>query len=343
MRITQNAVTRNYFRNLNRNAQNLAKSSLRLASSRRFSKVSENVSDAARAFQVRDQLNSNEQYLTNIRDAQSELTSAESNLTSIKSAVTTAYERLLQGRNGTMSDTSREALASEVASLKDQILQEANAKVGTKYLFGGTNNTEAPFKINDSGKLLYNGINVDLIYKNSLGVDVYLDGSGAEQVVPQNKDIYIDVGLGMTVTSGNLDTRSAVKLTTSGLDAMGFGTTNINGESVPNNLYNLLSKIEKDLKDNNKDSMDNDLKHVLNRSDELMLSITDIGSRSQFLTGCTERVETENLDLQEIQKNVEGISYEQESIYNKSYDMLWNISLQLGTKILPTSIFDFMR
>ncbi len=328
MRITQNSLTRSYLRNLNRNLSNLAKSNERLTSERRYNLVSENTSDAARAYTVRDELWSNEQFLTNIRDAKGELSSAESNMMSVSDILKSVQEQVIHGITGTTSPEQREILASSIDNLKEEVLQLANAKYGDKYLFSASNNDTPPFSI-VNGELQFNGVKVDTTNDPAL--------------FNENNSVYLDIGLGLTMVGSNVDTKSAFKISTSGVDVLGYGSTVINGETIPNNLISMMNKIADDLRTGNVNSVGKTMEHLKAKTKDLLISITDIGNRDNFLDHNANRIESDILNLKAAQKKLEGVSLEEESIYNKSYDMAWMVTLQLGSKIIPPSIFDFMR
>ena len=78
-------------------------------------------------------------------------------------------------------------------------------------------------------------------------------------------------------------------------------------------------------------------------TDRILVQVTDIGTRYAYLENSINRLENEKLNLTVQQNHLESIDYEEEKITNKSYDMAYQISLQLGSKVLPLSIFDFMR
>jgi hypothetical protein len=54
-------------------------------------------------------------------------------------------------------------------------------------------------------------------------------------------------------------------------------------------------------------------------------------------------MEIDQLQLTEMQSKLEAVDIEYELIQNKSLELTWQVSLQLGTKVLPMSIFDFIR
>ena len=329
MRVTQNSMTRTYMRNLNNNLNNMNKSNERLNSQRSFSRISEAPSEAAKAFSIREQLYKNEQFETNMRDAAGEITAAESNLDSTLDVLKTAKERLVRAATGTLNQEQRDIMADELRDLSEQVLQFSNAKFGSKYLFSGTGNEEAPFQVADDGTLSFNGTPVDA----AINIDEFT----------KNGTMYIDAGIGMVFSGSEVDDRSAIKFSTSGVDAFGWGTSNVDGTEIPNNIYSFLQSAADSLEAGDKEVIGKHLEHLDTIEDKLVLEVTDMGTRANFLDKTSERLKDENLYLKETQKAVEGVNLEGETINMKSYEMSWMVSLQIGSKIIPPSIFDFMR
>lgn len=345
MRVTQSMITRNYLKGLNRTLSDRASSNERITSGRRFTKISENVSDGARALKIREQMYKNEQQLVNIRDAQGELSGAESNLKSINEILQTVQEKSLAGISGTASGDKRKILAQEIDNLKDQVLQFANARFADKFLFSGTNNAAAPFTVDASGKLLYNSKPVDEIYKNPVDGKFYIDDPTATPI-PQNDPIYIDVGLGMKFSGSTVDPKSAFEVSFSGLNVLGFGVDADSG--LPNNLYSILDNISKTLNPTppaefDKDAADALHKQLVKQTDVLMENITDVGTRVNFLDKTTERLENDLDNLDKLRAKLEAVDDATETINMKMYEFAWMATLQIGSKLIPQSLMDFIR
>ena len=49
------------------------------------------------------------------------------------------------------------------------------------------------------------------------------------------------------------------------------------------------------------------------------------------------------MNLKERQKDLEAVDLAGESINNKAYEAAWMVTLQLGSSLIPPSIFDFMK
>ncbi|MEG1942236.1 MAG: hypothetical protein RR049_00350 [Angelakisella sp.] len=353
MRITQSMMSRGYVNRMSRNLQNLSASNNRMASQMKYTRISDNTAEVSRAFAVREQLYRNDQYTTNIKTAEGILDAAEGNLQTLNSALNNVTDRLLQADTGSMSDNERKLIAHEILGLQQQVMQISNAQYGDQYLFAGSGKgNEAPFNVGADGKLMYNGYPVDDLAVNPAtgnpaefkALDPAKPDDKTWVDIKYNKEIFVDIGLGMTVSGTGvdaaLDEKSAMKISTSGLAAFGFGT---NADGVPSNMYSLLGKIANDMTSGNFTEMDKDLAHIKNVSDTLLLGITDVGTRSKFLEDTWNKLDSESIVLKTAQQKLESAPLEEEAIYNKTYETSWMITLQLGSKLIPPSIFDFLR
>lgn len=323
MRITQKNLTRAYLSGLNRNMNQLAKSNQILSTGKRISKVSDNVTDAQKALKVRNQLRNNEQFVRNIQSIQNEISAQESSAMQMNEILIDVKKLLVNAGSGVNSDSDKTIIANEISQLNRSILQLVNVKSSDRYTFSGLNN-EAPIKVEDDGTVLFNGMNVDELLSTDLKDDA----------------LFIDIGLGMKFDTSNLDQNSVVQLNTSAIHLLGYGK-NTNG--IPNNLVSLLNRVVSDLKSGDVSRLSEYQSQLSAATDRILVQVTDIGTRFAYLENSINRLENEKLNLTSQQNHLESIDYEEETITNKSYDMAYQISLQLGSKVLPLSIFDFMR
>lgn len=344
MRVTQNMMTRNYLKNLNTAAGNLARSNRRISTQRKYTRLSENVSEGLRALKVREDLYKNEQYEANIKGVENELASAESNLKSITGVLQTAQERAEKGVNGTISQSDRDVIAREIKGLQDQVLKTVNARFGDKYLFSGTNNAKPPFEIADDGNVLYNGYPVDDIFKNAADGKYYAKGT-PDVLIPQNEKTYLDVGLGIKMTGDKVDPATAFETSFSGLEILGFGK---NDEGNPKNVIALLGKMAdvfspKPPAQFKREDADNCANLLKEQTDFVVINMTEIGTRCNFLEKTTERIESDVINLQSLQKKLENINDAEETMNMKMNEYVWMATLKMGSKIIPVSLMDFIN
>lgn len=345
MRITNSYMTRNYLNNLNRSLNLYNESANKLNTGRRFNKMSENVSDGTRALTIRTQSYKNEQIQENVKKAGENLYVAESNLMSIKDIIDGVHSTTIQALNGT-NDSATDIYATDFNAVKNQIIEFANCRYNNTYVLGGTNNTSAPFEVDDNGELLYNGVNVNDIEKNG---EKFFVGTTE---VPNSNSIYLDIGIDMTIKNGRVDSRTAFNMTVSGLDCLGYGTTEVsyvdaNGakvtEDFPNNAYEIMDEMAKAVSEKNYERLGALNDHLKKTFDNLVTEISDIGIRTNYLDRHTSRLEDEEFVLTEIQDEVEYVKETDELLNNKNMEYSWLLTLQYGSKVLPKSLMDYVQ
>jgi flagellin-like hook-associated protein FlgL len=371
MRVTQNQMTRTFLRHMNTNLERLSKSQDRMTG-QKYKKSAENISDTARAYRIRQELYDNELYTTNIRDIDAKLSSAESDLNSINSIMVTAREQIvLRGMNDT-NKMQRVNLAQELEGNLNEIIQFANSQFSGRYLFDGSENGEPPFSV-ENGRLAYHHIPVDNIYKNSSGQLCYRyqevpdpDNPGqtkkefvepdsytnptpptapvVEMVIPEDVDQFVDIGAGITMSGNRVEERSAFNLTFSGLEILGYGKTE---DGIPKNVYSQLqdaiAELQKENGDFDRSHMEDISNTMKDSTEDLRLTVIDIGTKTQFLEKTLEGLENDNENLTKLQQKLEVADTAEESIAWKNYHALMMATYQFGSKVVPTSLMDFLQ
>lgn len=343
MRITYRMMTSRYSTNLNSLSSDLDKLNTQVATGRKYARTSEDVSSAVRGYQIRRNLSKIEGYQDNIRHAEDFLTNSESTLDQIESSLAEATDKILQGMNGTQSEGDRKIIASELRTIQSQLLETLNTNTSGMYLFGGSND-EKPFAV-VAGKLQYNGRDLD-----SLNDGPTATPAEKELVDSLKKDsLYVDIGLGVSFeTNGEVDRNTVFNYSKAGINFVGNGTNSskIPGETVSNNLYDLLGRIatEFEKSDGNYsfDKADSLYGFFKENSLKTYQATTEIGAKSQYLEFMTSRYETQNFNLQERQTSVEGVDAAYTYIAFQSQKVAYQAALQMGQSVVQQSVFDYM-
>ncbi len=336
MRVTHQSLSRNYIKRMNTNLGKLSQSNDKLTSGRKINKGFENVADAGKALRLRNLVNDNVKFQSTVRDVKGRAESAEDSVRTVNSLMNRAEELLVQGLNGTMSADDRSKLSAELTKLQDETLQLMNASYGGSYLFSSAGSGQAntaPFEVKD-GILNYNGTPVDAMVK----VNGKITYNGDE--IPYNVPNYVDIGFGYKDKNGSVDPNTAFKDTYSGVESFGYGR---NADGVPVNAWSLFGNMVNNLNNNNLDGLNKDLEALPGSMEFMLTSITEIGARGTLLNDTADRLENEYQSLVDNQNKVEFVDVAEEIMYNKTYEMGWMVTLQLGNRILPQSLFDFMR
>ncbi len=215
MRIASQTVTRNYLNRLEKTYSDKYNSEKKIAGHRQYDEASEMPAQAATAMRVRKAIANLNTYQENLKTADTIYSSAESSVTAISEIIQLTYEKCIEAANGTSSDVHThtpdqlEMIATNIEAFADEISRLMNLTVADRRIFGGINNDQKAFSI-ENGRVIYNGVDVD----------AYND----PKMFPNSGVSYCDIGLGMTLDkNGRVDEQSALPLTFNGCDVIGCG------------------------------------------------------------------------------------------------------------------------
>ncbi|HUE14367.1 MAG TPA: hypothetical protein VMR25_09410 [Planctomycetaceae bacterium] len=106
---------------------------------------------------LQEQLASQTQYQTNLTTDQSLLQNTDSALQDVSSSISQANTLLLSGLGTTSTATENQALADQVGTIIQGLVNTANSTFQGQYLFSGSPSQTPPFQILASGAVRYNG------------------------------------------------------------------------------------------------------------------------------------------------------------------------------------------
>lgn len=344
MRITYRMMTSKYSTNLNSLSSDLDKLNTQVATGRKYARTSEDVSSAVRGYQIRRNISKIEGYQDNIKHADDFLTNSETTLGQMESSLAEATDKILQGMNGTQSEGDRKIIATELRTVQGQILETLNTSTSGIYLFGGSNNKK-PFAV-VAGKLQYNSKNLD-----DLNDGPTATAAEKELIDSLKKDsLYVDIGLGVSFneSTGEVDRNTVFNYSIAGINFVGSGTdaSIISGETVSNNLYDLLGRIAEEFEKPDTEysfaKVDSLYGFFKENSLKTYQTTTEIGAKTQYLEFMTSRYETQNFNLEERQTQVEGVDAAYTYIAFQSQKVAYQAALQMGQSVVQQSVFDYM-
>lgn len=343
MRITNKMITNRYTRQLNKNMSTLNELAEKAETGKKFNKGSQDPIGAVKSYRLRREYCKNEDYLINLQEADSILTTAESNLMGISKSLDTVYTSYLKGITGTMGKDEREIISTELGRIQESIVTTLNSKFNEKYTFGGTSMETPPFTLN-GGELYYKGVNVSIANQNAAVGTPERDAYDA-LVALEDEKFYLDLGLSLNVQGGNVNENSVFNIAMPGIGFMGFGKTEIDGQEIPNNLYDLIGDLRKVLEDDNFsiDKISPYIKNFENQKKQVLHSVTTIGTKTNYVDFLKTRTEDNNINLN---KKILDVGYVDpaEAIMDwKMQEYSYRASLQMGNKIMQPSFIDFMN
>lgn len=322
MRLTNNLIIRGYLSNLNSSLNELNKLNDLMSSQRSFSKASDDPATALKAYKVRRSLSDISVYKNNIGDAKARFTEIESSISALNDIVTEASTKVLQGRNGTMSESQRGIIVSALREMQQQILNIANSKFSDKYIFGGSNVKSAPFTVDSSGALLYNGIDVDT-------------GTFAAD------NLYLDIGLGISMDAlGDVNSQSALDISYPGNELLGSGK---DGNGISNNLYNILGSIADIFESNDLTNLEAYADKLSQKQEDIRVMYANIGERTKFIEFLDSRFSSDENNAKIKQSDLESVDMAQAILDFKSQENAYNAALMMGSRVITRSLIDYLN
>ncbi|HEX4074117.1 MAG TPA: flagellar hook-associated protein FlgL [Candidatus Acidoferrales bacterium] len=100
-----------------------------------------------------------DQYVSNISGVQGLLQVGDSTMSSVVNLMSQAVSVGIEGANGDLSASDRQALASQMTGIMQQMVSLANTTYGGNYIFAGTETQNAPFTLDSTAPdgVTYNG------------------------------------------------------------------------------------------------------------------------------------------------------------------------------------------
>ncbi len=341
MRVADKTTQRNYIKYLNKARNDYAETNMKIASGNRFIELSEDVSAGTRMLNSRVELFKSEKQLSNVQAINSEFKAVEDSMMSMNDVLNEIIgTKLVKAVTETTGEAGRVTIASEIKSMKEELIQFANMKFATKYPFGGSTAKTAPFSFSDDGKLLYNGIDVDSVQQRADGSRYYVDENGVEQDISMDNPLYLDIGLGVRVDGDSFNSVSGFEASFSGLQILGFGTTE---DGKPNNIINILTEIEDKLVNYDIDELKQLQGHLTDRVDVFRTNVTDIGAKTNFLDTMETRLQNQVDNYKFRIDELVGINDAEEATNQSMNDYILKAVIQMGSQILPVSLWDYLR
>lgn len=337
MRLTTNAILRNYKSNLATTINNLNLSRTHVMTQRSFNSVAEDPASAARASQLHRKYYKVQDNLSMLTDIQSRQDGQESSLTQVSNIIKTISEDYnVQAMSGDkQTPETRQTFASAIRQYQQSMVLSLNATYEDTFLFAGSDGKNVPFELSSDGKTLtYRGINVDASQNTS---------DYASLTNLSNEKLYVDLGMGLALDEADqVVPSSAFNISLPGIKAIGYGKDK---DGMSNNAIVLAGQLADLLEADTFDTeaygkLMNKFKDV---SSSIMNGITDLGVKSEFLTTTKDRLENADISIQEQMEKVEGVDPAAAITDYMWNQYAYNAALKVGTSILSPSFIDFMR
>lgn len=158
MRIATNTLYSNSLDTIDNQQKSLTDLQRQISSGKRVATAADDPVAAASAVRMTESTAKLSQYAGNLETAKSQLQLEDNTLSNVTTLVQQAQTILINAGDTTLDKTSRGALATQLESVRDQLLGAANTTDSQgNFLFGGYNTGSAPFVTDAHGAGVYMG------------------------------------------------------------------------------------------------------------------------------------------------------------------------------------------
>jgi flagellar hook-associated protein 3 FlgL len=222
-RVTQQTMQRSTLANLQSNMATMADLQGKMSSGKVLQRASDDPAGTAQAMALRAQSRATHQYQRNADDGLGWLTNIDSAIQTGVNTMRKARDLVIQGGDGSLSASDREALAVEIEGLRDSLLAQANTNYLGRSVFAGTSDAGIAFSDasgippydwtgSASGSVTRRIGQDSVVRVDADGSDVF--GTGAASAFALLDDIAADLRSTADVTArmGDIDSRMSTML-----------------------------------------------------------------------------------------------------------------------------------
>ncbi len=312
MRVSDANMHASFQRNVNSNMRQLNKYSYQLSSFTEISRSSDNPLAFSKILGMNQSIVKNEGYNQTINESISWTNTQDAALDSATQSMHRIRDLMIASANDTVGPEEMEINKQEMISEIENIVDSLNATYDGRYVFGGQNTDIPPFEIvkaenGDIESIKYHG-------------------------TPDNLPREISNGV-------------RVQLTTDG--------TIFNNSSADDDANNFIKDLMTAMNENNKEALsgtaatgEEAATGLLSRMDNHINNMIDtrakIGTTANRLESVKERNEAENLQLREELSELQDIDVAEKYMEFSNQMLAYQASLSVGTKLLQTSILDYV-
>lgn len=313
MRITNSMMINQFLYNMNNNLGKLDKYHNQLETGRKITRPSDDPVGVTRSLQARTDLSKLERYTQNVGDAKAWLTQTETSLMEMNEIIKRAYDLAIDSNSGTKTPEDMASNAKELRELENQLIQCANTTYGGRYVFGGYNTVEVPFKIetdlNGNRQLIYNG--ADLITGNEAILDK-LEGEA----------LNYEIGTGVNM-----------KVSINGIELFGRGD---------NNIFSVISGLTDALESGDAEGIDASIGKLQKAQEDILSHLAEVGGKYNRLEMVESRYSTDKINYTAVKSSVEDVDQAEAIMEFMMAQMVYRSSLSVGARIIQPTLVDFL-
>lgn len=177
---------------INLSQQNINTNVQEMSTGRDVNSLGDNPSAAAALVENQTQSAQTDQFLQNINNVQGLLQVGDSTMSSAVNLMTQAISLGVEGANGTLSDSDRQAIAQQMSGILQQMVGLANLTYQGNYVFAGTADQTKPFTVDSTSSdgVTYDGNTSVNSIEYASGQSLAINVPGSQIFTNANGDVF---------------------------------------------------------------------------------------------------------------------------------------------------------
>ncbi|GAA4674521.1 flagellar hook-associated protein FlgL [Frondihabitans cladoniiphilus] len=306
-RVTNQTAAMAASRGLQANAARLAQLQSQASSQKAITVPSDDPTATGQSLQVRAEQTQNAQYTRNATDAEGWLSTTDSALSNTTNILNRIRDLTVQGANdGTMSATSREAIATELTGLKSDLLAAANTQFQGRSIFAGTSDAGVAF-------------------------------SPETTTTDPSTGVVTTVPPAFTGTTGSTVQRRVGDSTTVAVDTDGSKVFGTGSDSV----FSMIDGIVSDLRSGV--NVNPQIAKIDSRLDTVRGAWAGVGTRQAQVERTQDTLASASTSLENQRSSVEDIDLGQVILKLQTQNVSYQAALAVTAKVIQPTLMDFLK
>ena len=327
MRVTNRMTTSSFLRDLNKNLNSLNKMNNQLTSGKEVSRPSDNPFKVSRIMQLNNDINLNDQYKENIKDALNWMDTTDTALGQINDSMQRVRELMVSVGNATYDQNQMTSIKEEINERIKEIGQVLNTSFDGKYIFGGTKTSSKPVRtevdVDGNALMVLNGKNGETIRFDTKEYELQ------NQLMNMEERLNVEISKGVKIDY-SINAVELLKIQTD--------------DGTELNFMDLASEILSNLGDSN--NWQEVYTNNLGKLDLFMNNInrlrSEVGAKENRMTSAEMQNEEINYNLTNLLSNIQDIDYAEKSIEIAELQAVYIASLQASAKIIKPTLLDYL-
>lgn len=304
MRVTQQMLGNNMLNHLRNNLSRIDKIENQLSTTKRINRPSDDPVGVSYAMRYRSDLTANQQYQNNTDKALSWLDYMDTVVGQSVDVIQRANELAVKAANGTNTDQSLAAIASEIDELLAQLQEVANSQFNGQYVFNGQRTDKAPYP-------------TDPPYNQPPTTDDQFDKGRIEY------ELSPGVVISVNFHGGEI-----------------FGGED---DDPDTNIFNVLHNLSNALKAEDQQEIENNLGRMSKGLDRMLEGWANLGAKMNRVQLIDNRLKDNNINTQTLLSKTEDVDVAAAITQMKIAENVYQASLASGARIIQPSLLDFLR